>query len=75
MARKYKVQMDQTYRINSLINEAYGLRGIARPDFSAIKQLGFALEMGFGYIKKAFIRISRWPGKLRRKIRHIKEKA
>ncbi len=75
MARKYKVQMDQTYRIDSLINEAYGLRGIARPVFSALRQLGFALEMGFGYIKKAFIRISRWPGKLKRKIRHIREKA
>lgn len=75
MARKYKVQMDQTYRIDSLINEAYGLRGIARPQFSRWNQLEFALEMGFGYIKKAFIRIARWPGKLHRKFRHVREKA
>ena len=75
MARKYKVQMDQTYRIDSLINEAYGLRGIRRPQFSRCQQFGFALEMGFGYIKKAFIRVSRWPGKLARKIRHLREKA
>ncbi len=73
MARKYKVQMDQTYRINSLINEAYGIRGIARPRFSRWQQLGFALELAFSYIKKAFIRISRWPGKLRRKLRHLKK--
>ena len=75
MARKYKVQMDQTYRIDSLINEAYALRGISRPQFSGWNQLGFALEMGCGYIKKAFIRVVRWPGKLRRKMRHIREKA
>lgn len=74
MARKYKVQMDQTYRIDSLINEAYGIRSIARPKFSRWQQLGFALELGFSYIKKAFIRISRWPGKIRRKIQHLRNK-
>jgi len=75
MARKYKVQMDQTYRIDSLINEAYGLRDITRPKFSGLQQLGFALELGAGYIKKVFIRVWRWPGKISRKIRHLKEKA
>ena len=75
MARKYKVQMDQTCRIDSLINEVYTMRGQQRPKFSKWQQLGFALEMGFGYIKKAFIRVSRWPGKLARKIRHLKDKA
>lgn len=71
MARKYKVQMDQTYRIDSLINEAYGLRGVQRPVISRSERAAFALELAFSYIKKAFIRIARWPGKLRRRLRHI----
>ncbi|MBO4557838.1 MAG: hypothetical protein J5693_04450 [Bacteroidales bacterium] len=75
MARKYKVQMDQTYRIDSLINEAYALRGIPRPHFSRWQQAGFAAELAFSYFKKVFIRVSRWPGKLARKVRHIKEQA
>lgn len=74
MARKYKVQMDQTFRINSLIDEAYSIRGVNRPTFSRGRQLCFALEMGFGYVKKAFIRIARWPGKIARKIRHFRER-
>jgi hypothetical protein len=69
MARKYKVQMDQTHRIDSLINEAYALRKIKRPHFSRAQYLRFALELGFSYFKKAFIRVSRWPGKIARKFR------
>lgn len=74
MARKYRVQAEQTHRIDSLINEAYDLRGTPRPVFSHRDNLGFALEMGFGYIKKAFIRIWRWPGKIRRSLRHCHQR-
>ena len=34
----------------------------------------FAVELAAGYVKKAFIRIVRWPGQLRRAIRRKKEK-
>ena len=71
MARKYKVQMDQTYRIDSLINEAYAMRGTQRPGISGRERAAFAIELAFGYVKKAFIRISRWPGKIRRRIRRM----
>ena len=70
MARKYKVQMDQTYRINSLINEAYALRGRQRPTFSKRQLLGFSIELAFSYFKKVFIRICHWPGKIKRALRH-----
>ncbi len=74
MARKYKVDAAQTKRINALIDEVYSLRARRRPEITRAQRLAFALEMAAGYVKKAFIRIVRWPGKIRRAIRHKKEK-
>ena len=74
MARKYKVDAAQTQRINAMIDEVYALRARTRPQISKGERLAFALELAAGYVKKAFIRIVRWPGKIRRAIRHQKEK-
>ena len=74
MARKYKVDAAQTQRINALIDEVYALRGRRRPQITRSERMRFAVELAAGYVKKAFIRIVRWPGKLRRAIRHKKEK-
>lgn len=72
MARKYKVDPLQTRRITALIDEVYASRGIKRAAITNSERAAFAVELGFGYIKKAFIRISRWPGKIARKVRHFR---
>ncbi len=74
MARKYKVDASQTMRITSLINEAYAMRGMLKPAITHRERAGFVVELAFAYVKKAFIRIVRWPGKLKRKLRHLKER-
>ena len=75
MARKYKVDPAQTARITALMDEVYAKRGLQRAAISGRERASFACELAFGYIKKAFIRIARWPGKIARKMRHIKENA
>lgn len=72
MARKYKVDPAQTRRITTLIDEVYTSRGLKRAAITRCERVAFAIELAFGYIKKAFIRISRWPGKIKRKINHYR---
>ncbi|MBQ7253282.1 MAG: hypothetical protein IJS30_01240 [Bacteroidales bacterium] len=72
MARKYKVNPAQTQRITTLIDEVYTSRGLKRAAITRCEHVAFAIELAFGYIKKAFIRISRWPGKIKRKINHYR---
>ena len=70
MARKYKVDPAQTNRISSLIDEVYSLRGRQRPVITRRDRAAFAMELAAAYIKKAFIRIVRWPGKIKRALKH-----
>lgn len=70
MARKYKVDPAQTRRITALIDEVYAMRGLSRTAITRRERAAFAVELAFSYIKKAFIRISRWPGKFKRAWKH-----
>lgn len=63
----------QKQRIDAIISEAYALRGISVPQFGPADRLAFALNKVVRWIIKVPQRISRWPGKLRRKIARRKE--
>ena len=58
----------QRRRIDALIDEAYALRGLPRPVFSARKRLGFLLDRTLRWLIKIPQRISRWPSKLLRRL-------
>lgn len=74
MARKYRVEASQTARITSLIDEVYEARNMRKPAITGRERAGFAVELAFAYVKKVFIRIVRWPGKLKRKLRHLRKR-
>ena len=58
----------QKERIDRLIAEAYGLRGMALPSFGCCDRLAFAGNKALRWIIKVPQRVSRWPYKLRRKL-------
>lgn len=58
----------QKARIDAVIREAYGLRGIPVPEFGPADRLAFLGNKIVRWVIKVPQRISRWPGKLQRKI-------
>ncbi len=64
----------QRGRIDALMQEAYRLRGMDVPSFGRRDRLTFALDGIVRWCIKIPQRISRWPGKLRRRIsRNLKQ--
>jgi len=61
-------QGTQKARIDAVIREAYGLRGLPVPSFGPADQLAFAGNKVIRWIIKVPQRIARWPYKLKRKI-------
>ncbi len=59
---------DQRSRIDALIDEAYSSRGMARPVPGPGDRLSFVLNDIIRWLIKIPQRISRWPGKLRRRL-------
>ena len=59
---------DQRARIDALIDEAYAIRGLARPVFRQRDRALFVLNDILRWTIKIPQRISRWPGKLRRRL-------
>lgn len=58
----------QKSRIDAVIHEAYGLRGIPLPKFSFPDRMSFAGDKFIRWIIKVPQRISRWPWKLSRRL-------
>lgn len=67
--RIQKDQGMQKARIDALIREAYGIRGMALPQFRAGDKAAFAANKVIRWMIKIPQRISRWPGKIRRKLK------
>lgn len=70
-----RIQSDQGMqkeRIDSLIREVYGERGVALPEFGAKDRLAFAVNKIVRWLIKVPQRISRWPAKIRRKLKKSK---
>lgn len=61
-------QGTQKERIDAVIREAYGLRGLAVPSFGPADRLAFAGNKAVRWIIKVPQRVARWPYKLKRKI-------
>ena len=64
----------QKNRIDALIREAYGERGLPLPQFGPMDRLSFVGNKVIRWIIKVPQRISRWPYKIRRKLRQRKGK-
>lgn len=66
-----RIQRDQgkqKARIDSVIREAYALRGMELPSFGFGSGVLFALDKYLRWVIKVPQRISRWPGKIARRI-------
>lgn len=61
-------QGTQKTRIDAVIREAYGLRGLPVPAFGPVDKLAFAGNKVVRWVIKVPQRVSRWPYKLKRKI-------
>lgn len=61
----------QKSRIDSLIDESYAIRGLARPEFNFADSLAFFWNKVVRWTIKVPQRISRWPRKLKRKLRAV----
>lgn len=61
-------QGTQKQRIDAVIREAYALRGKPLPVFGPADRLAFAGNKVLRWLIKVPQRISRWPGKIRRRI-------
>lgn len=61
-------QGKQKARIDAVIREAYALRGMEVPHFGLGTRILFVLDKCVRWVIKVPQRISRWPGKLTRKI-------
>ena len=62
----------QKARIDALIDEAYALRGVARPVFGVRERFSFVLNDILRWLIKIPQRISGWPRKLRRHLHRTK---
>lgn len=62
----------QKARIDALIHEVYGERGVALPEFGAKDRLAFLGNKIIRWLIKVPQRISRWPAKIRRKLKKSK---
>lgn len=60
---------NQKARIDALIDESYGIRGLRRPVFGAKDRLAFIANDVIRWLIKIPQRVSRWPYKLARRIR------
>ena len=60
----------QKKRIDAVIDQAYSIRGMERPSFRLTDRLSFIVNKIIRWIIKVPQRISRWPYKLRKKLRH-----
>ena len=63
-----KDQGQQKRRIDALIDEAYAIRSMQRPQFGLVDELSFFANKIVRWCIKIPQRISRWPYKLKRKI-------
>ena len=68
-------QGKQKARIDAIIREAYAQRGLEVPVFGCWDRLSFSLDKCIRWIIKVPQRISRWPGKLARRIARYRNKA
>lgn len=59
----------QKIRIDSLIDEAYSVRAVERPDFGAAEELHFELDKIARWAIKIPQRVAGWPRKIAKKIR------
>ncbi len=65
------VQVRQKPRIDAIITEAYGRRGIPVPHFCPADRIAFAANKCLRWIIKVPQRISKWPWKLRRALKSL----
>lgn len=70
--RIQKDQGRQKERIDALIRESYALRGLEVPQFGARDALAFFGNKVIRWIIKVPQRVSRWPHKLKRKLKQCK---
>ena len=70
--RIQKDQGRQKERIDALIRESYALRGLEVPQFGARDALAFFGNKVIRWIIKVPQRVSRWPHKLKRKLKQRK---
>lgn len=79
-ARLYKVSLftrlfegndlknvDHRFRINSVIDGAYAIRGLKRPVFGLFDQIGFTFDEIIRWSIKVPQRVANWPNKLKRR--------
>lgn len=55
-------------RINTIIDEAYGVRAISRPSFNVFQRLGFKVDEAQRWSIKIPQRVINWPNKIRKKL-------
>ena len=67
--RIQKDQGMQKARIDALISQAYGIRRMALPEFDAGDKAAFITNKVIRWMIKVPQRISRWPGKIRKKLK------
>lgn len=65
----------QKARIDAVIHEAYTLRGQEMPVFGPADRIAFLSNKAVRWLIKVPQRISRWPGKLRRRLARKRRKA
>ncbi len=63
-----KKDVNHRVRIDAVINEAYAIRGLKRPAFSALRRLDFKLDALCRWMIKIPQRVAGWPNKIRRKL-------
>lgn len=56
-------------RIDAVIDEAYCRRGMRRPSYTALHQLGFMFDASLRWAVKIPQRIAGWPNKIKRKLK------
>lgn len=71
-ARRFRVDSSHTMRIFALIDEAYALNNMVRPEFTQRERRDARVELTYRYIKKAAMRVAAWPSKWRRWLRHLR---
>lgn len=60
--------VNHSHRINHVIDEAYGIRNISRPQFDAFHRIGFSIDEALRWSVKIPQRISNWPKKIKKRI-------
>ena len=62
-SRRYRIVQKHTERIDRLIDEVYGVRGLERPVFTASDRRAFQADLAVRYVKKSVSRVCGWPRK------------